>query len=546
MSDQKRSGFKVWEIVLLVLAVLLLGASAAVYFSGYSVTSLLFGLDESGGGQAIGKVSQQDGALKREREGASEFKPVNQGVPLYTKDVLVTGGDGKATISLDDGSTIEMAPSTMIRLEMESKHDLNGIFRVNHVQVISGEVKGTASTQAKSKLVIRSQDEESEVVPNAPKVILAVRAKPLPSPSPRALPSPKPLPLVTPSSPPPSPVPSPSPSGTPERAEAAFIVVSPTPQAVFNVAQGSQEPRVPVTIRIALSKYGQKAIGVANASAIVRVYRVSGQASGQANASRARLVLVAQQPAQFKPNLSAAMIFTAQSPGGYRIEVKRNDIKDDAQNIVSTSDFQVAPEFEGIALHKPEFKSEKPNDDELRRTQVQLGWDAYPGVSTYRLQITRSNGTVEDLEVPAPNFSILRENISDKERKYVVSAPLPGGWLVKSRQDDIIFDFTPPNPVTPANNAVLTQNDNLWDGRGVLFTWQKTGISEGYILEVSEDPGFSRLVVNRRQKDNFLVFKPASRDVTYYWRVRAFAKDQVSAPSEAFQFSVKRTNPAKK
>ncbi len=301
-----------------------------------------------------------------------------------------------------------------------------------------------------------------------------------------------------------------------------------------------------MTIRIALSNYGHKVIGMANASAIVRVYRLHGQASGQINASRARLVLVAQQPAQFKPNLSAAMVFTAQSPGDYRIEVKRNDINDDAQNIVTPSDFQVAPEFEGIVLHKPEFKSEKPSDDDLRRTQVQLGWDAYPGVSTYRLQITRTNGTVEDLQVPAPNFSILRENISDKERKYVVSAPLPGGWLVKSRQDDIIFDFTPPHPVTPANNTALTENDNLWDGRGVLFTWQKTGISEGYILEVSEDPSFSRLVVNRRQKDNFLVFKPASRDVTYYWRVRAFAKDQVSAPSEAFQFSVKRTKPAKK
>jgi preprotein translocase subunit SecD len=103
MSNQKLSDFKIWEIALLILAVLLLGASAAVYFSGYSVTSLLFGIDDSGGGQAIGKVSQQDGALKREREGASEFKTVYQGVPLYTKDVLVTGGGAKATISLDDG-----------------------------------------------------------------------------------------------------------------------------------------------------------------------------------------------------------------------------------------------------------------------------------------------------------------------------------------------------------------------------------------------------------------------------------------------------------
>jgi hypothetical protein len=547
----KRSGFKFWEVSLLVIAGLLLVGSATVYFTGFPIGSYFFGSDDTPGGEAIGQVGKRDGSLKREKSGASEFIAVNQGTPLYTKDVLVTASDARATVQLDDGSVIEMAPDTMIRLELEKRKDVSGVFRVNHVQVISGEVKGvTAPKNKSSKLLIRNEEREIEVDEKQPAPV--VQAKPKAA-APRPSASANPGAAIAPSrsNPSPSGAPSSAPSPSLDRAllkpRPAFMILSPTEDAALSVAndlvqsQTGQAPTLPVTIEIGLSKYGRFLLSSAGGgeakgtSAMVRVYLL--QADGPP-------LLVAQQAAPFRSDTPVAMIFPAHQPGHYRIEVKRNDLKQNsAENLSTSSSFRVAPEFEGIVLHKPTFKSEKTSEDEPRRSQAFLSWDPYPGVTNYRLQITDAKNTRQDLQVPTNNFIAVRESISDTTRKYVVSSNLANGWIVRSPEEQFVFDFTPPSPVTPENKAVLNQNSNIWNGKGILLTWQKTGVSEGYVLEISADPTFAKLIVNRRQTDNFLVFKPSRRDMTYYWRIRAMAQGNVSQPSETFEFSVEHAKP---
>ncbi|MDR3608471.1 MAG: FecR domain-containing protein [Oligoflexia bacterium] len=533
-----RSEFKFWEIALLILAILLLLASAAVYFTGFPLASYIFGLSDDSHGYSIGRVVRRDGSLKREKSGATAFEVVSQGDTLYSKDMIVTGSDAKATVSLEDGSTIELAPNTMIRLEMEQRHDVSGIVRVNHVQVVSGEVKSIASSaNEKSKLIIRSQDKEIEgsgvihastAKPMKAGKLPVVDNRPVAEPSQRPLPVPfRPSPTPSPA-PSPRPSPSPSPSPKPEPAQPAIAIVSPQSQSVITVPKGSLEPVAMVDIKLELSKYGRKIARKNNLNASVRIYREEGpQPVAQQNLS------IGATP--------VGLIFKARLPGRYRIEAQRGDLSAPLPaNLVTRTSFTVPAEYEGIKLHQAESKSEKISDDEPRRFVGHLSWEPYPGVSGYHLHLSRPNRPTEDIQVSGTDYNVVRESISDQARTYEVSANLPNGWIVKSPGDRLMFEFIPPSPVSPADGTLLADKNNLWDESGVLISWQKTGISEAYVFEISEDPEFKQMIVNRRQKDNFLVFKPANRDVIYFWRVRAVAGESVSNPSQTFRFRVKQ------
>ena len=75
------------------------------------------------------------------------------------------------------------------------------------------------------------------------------------------------------------------------------------------------------------------------------------------------------------------------------------------------------------------------------------------------------------------------------------------------------------------------------------MTWQKTGISEGYVLEIASDAEFKTVLLKREQKDNFYIYHPSKTVAQYWWRVRAFAKKAASRPSATFGFSIARAAP---
>ena len=85
---------------------------------------LLLGVNPSeswGTENPIGELVFFGGDVTLRREG-SEGKPTPEiGLPMHVGDIVVTGGDGRASIQLNDGSQILVNPKTIYTLEQERK-----------------------------------------------------------------------------------------------------------------------------------------------------------------------------------------------------------------------------------------------------------------------------------------------------------------------------------------------------------------------------------------------------------------------------------------
>ena len=144
---------------LLVVAALLFCVSLGIFITDYPLLDLLFGLEVESK-DPIGRVSHIEGSMRREKLGQAEFRGIGANADVFPRDVIVTSADSRATLTLEDGSVIELAPSTMIRLENENLRSLTGISHVTKVQVVSGEVEGKSSPDSKSAPIIVTRNEE--------------------------------------------------------------------------------------------------------------------------------------------------------------------------------------------------------------------------------------------------------------------------------------------------------------------------------------------------------------------------------------------------
>jgi hypothetical protein len=214
--------------------------------------------------------------------------------------------------------------------------------------------------------------------------------------------------------------------------------------------------------------------------------------------------------------------------------------------------FSLDNTIEGIELIQPEtldFNKKESIEARGRRiAKVRLSWKPFPLVKTYQLKLyDHSSGAekVQELNLADPAHVIARQTAAQKGMDYEVIASLPNGFTVRSPKSKFIFDFPSPDPTTPTNRSIIKPQDmEAWEG-GVLLTWQHTGVSEGYVIEIARDPAFRAVVTKRSQKDNFFLFKPIKGIPQYWWRVSAFAQQLVSRPSQVFNFKVTGPGTAK-
>jgi hypothetical protein len=539
MNNPGSSRFKSWEIALLILGGLLFVLSLAIYVSDYPLLDFLRAGGEAGH-DSIGRVSRVDGSFRRERAGRSEFQDIGMDAELYPRDMIVTGPHGHATVTLEGGSVIELAPSTLIRLESESRRSITGISRTTRVRLVSGEVQGKVAQDGKSKLLILRHDEEIDLSESGP--VKADSEKPMRVARPIPVQASRPLPIVPPPRPSPTPIPtlsllpSPSPVPSPQPLpEPTFALSLPKEGAKFAIAGGSRAPVlvVPIEARLFYPASGDvHSAAPPPLSVKISVYRLAGE--------EGRRVGVMEEEASAIPGVPVKMKFQPNSPGRYRIEAIRGSV------VLAHREFTILPDFEAIELRQPDPFVDKGDGNELRKTGVRLSWAPYPGVTHYRVRISRPGKPLEEAEVSGTTYVVRRVETQDSERLYVVSARLQGGWSVHSASGRLVFDFTPPTPITPANHQVMSGSDKMREGKGILLTWQKTGVGDRYLLTISDDPSFRRVLVSKQRAGNFLVFKPSDRDETYYWRIQAMEDGMLSRPSEIFDFSVKQRGPAPK
>jgi hypothetical protein len=231
-------------------------------------------------------------------------------------------------------------------------------------------------------------------------------------------------------------------------------------------------------------------------------------------------------------------------PGQYLWSL--SDVKN--QKALYQSQFALAPEFEGIELNPPlvggsEIKSNQSEAKLIKDFQgVTLGWKPFEDARKYRLTIfkdAQAQQPLLDKEVETDRFTFNRNKVYTGRVYYRVSAVLLSGFKVTSKVGTYEFVFLPPQLVLPLNGAEIGSNSGRVGAVGtILFTWKKTLFTDSYEIELAEDASFSKPVVKKKVKENFLAI-PTPDTGSYYWRVRSLSQGSASPASAPHSLTVR-------
>jgi hypothetical protein len=98
-----------------------------------------------------------------------------------------------------------------------------------------------------------------------------------------------------------------------------------------------------------------------------------------------------------------------------------------------------------------------------------------------------------------------------------------------------VKEIGPPTPISPANMMpIFVANDS----KAIEFSWTAMTNAKGYRLQISRNPYFSSLVVDREVSSSAVMVSGLSEGA-YYWMVRSFdAENKSSIESEKNRFTV--------
>jgi hypothetical protein len=156
--------------------------------------------------------------------------------------------------------------------------------------------------------------------------------------------------------------------------------------------------------------------------------------------------------------------------------------------------------------------------DDGRRYLIELAQDAGFARLVKKSDVARPPLAVADLE-PGRYFWRVRSGAASETRSFtLLSPPLPAA----------------PKLVAPADGAVLTASGAAPE---VRLQWEELGGVSGYVVEVSDDPGFAHEVEVARPMRSGFAFKPREPK-TFHWRLRSmddFGRQAAYSAPRSFQ-----------
>jgi len=529
-----------WEYLIVALAVAVFMVSLFFYASGTSLRTYFGVFDEDATEKPIAKIETKQGSLKRELSGEVDFKLIETGTPIYNQDTLVTGPDGTAKMKLDDGSIIEIASSTMIKMSFESTIALGGISRSASIHVVTGSVTGSAKT--KNIVIHTSRGEDIKLEKDAaPKTIQAPEIKPevpaKPVDKSAILETPvliSPEPIITPSS-------APSVAPTPTATIAPIPVLQAQPLS----------PPGDVALELPSGTTGKPSIAVpfswelkSNVPTRFKLWYL-----GESKTVREKVYdeSVASPAATQGQGDKRGITKTIDRTGYYEWTIENESVYSFNGTFFRSSQFSVSPAFSGVMLMDPLIAGQAVKDNHWtgkadKNFNIRLRWNAYNGASKYRVWVATTPNASDPLiekTVSGTDFVLDQDTVFQGQFYYQVSAVMPNGSLVASKTLLFNFNFLSPTLVLPKDQAVLHAKDLAQKDGGVLITWQKTTFTNDYELEIALDPDFNKKYTSMRSAENFYIFT-APPDGEYWWRVRSYSRKFKSNFSKPYKFIIKR------
>jgi hypothetical protein len=528
LPDLSKLDLRKWELVLVISGALLFVSSSVFYFGGISLRKYALGWEDDEVAQPVGKLAGRKGSVRRQTQLQSDFDSIEGGSTLYNFDTLVTGPDSGATVQLDDGGTIDLGPSTMVKLAFERRLALGGISRAATVEVVTGRVTGQARSR---KITLKSRVETVAVSSETrgamrafvepPKPILASLPPPAPSPRPVA-PLPASAPSPSPRSDPrPSPNPSPGPSPSPQPAQVSKVLVkvtAPAAGARLSVPPDAQAPEREVTLH-----WNARPVG----ARFEAVLRRTGENGGEVF----RKALEAQ-------SASASVSTVIKAAGKYEWEL-RPAPGGGAEFKPVRVPFELLSQIQGIQTLDPlvggkPMSSNEYTGDHLDNFDITFRWKEFAKARKYKIQLLSRPDSAKPIfeqAVEGLQYSFNKEKVYTGQIYYRIEAQLEGGFVARSEARPFMFNFLPPVPVSPADHAVLSKKALETSNDSFLLTWQKTNFTDAYVVQFSRDPKFRQVLIERKLKENFFVLRQPAPG-RYFWRVRSQSKSMSSPPTK--------------
>ncbi|MGE0616245.1 MAG: hypothetical protein AB7P04_11455, partial [Bacteriovoracia bacterium] len=414
------------------------------------------------------------------------------------------------------------------KLVFDSRLSLGGVSRSRTIDVVAGQVSGESKSD---KIILKSKEQTVTITQAKPKEEIKVSLPPI-----EVITKPKPIPTpVAVATPVETPAEVPTPVTTPAaRTPLDLGLISPEQNARLFVKEGSQVAERTVEFSWKVKPENTET------RLIVRQLNPGG---GTKELFNEKISAIADD---------ARANMTLKRPGNYNWEVQSVN-EDEPLPKKLVRNFRLEPTFRGITVLKPVIGNADADADSdetlLKNFGITLRWSEFPDADNYILRLVRNeHDRVPILEksVSGTKYEFNRDKVFSGEFLYNVRTKLSSGFTVTSTVGRYSYRFKPPVLVRPEPNTLINQQDLDQQENRILFTWRKTQFTEAYLLEFSLEKSFSKIVLNKKTRENFFILK-APPNGTYWWRVRSIAtKGMTSEPSAPNQIVVKRTNPNQK
>lgn len=503
----KRLDFRLWEVVLILLALILLGGALTVYVTGFPLRRYLFGLPEVGRNAPVGKLTQATGSVKRELSGEAEFKGISAPETLYNEDTIVTGDQTFATVLLNDGSSLDLSPNTMIRLSFADELTFGGITRKAQVDVVSGSVTGQNTDP---NLTITRAEAARPRPSNRPSQRPLALARPI------QLPSPAPIPAK----------PSPSPSPLDPARVTRFQLQSPRKSALFPIQKITTPEQ-----RISFDWYVQPAGQRVN----LKVIQVKGEFTREiarktisAQGFRGSHSILVKEPSIYR------WLFTD------RADHPLQDAPTHAGEFIVPEEVVGAVDVLEPLVGGEPFSSNQVTQRRIKRFDITLRWKPVESVDSYEVILSNSPSLSPSLIrkfVKGTSYQFNKDKLYQGTLYYKIRAPHSNGFVGTSLLKTFSFEFKPPEAIEPKSGKSFSKKALAREDDSILLTWSKTHFTDAYLVEISQKSDFSQILTSKKTSEN--VFWLRSPKVGhYYWRVRAITKLAESKPGSTQEITV--------
>jgi len=515
--------FSINEIITILFAVFLFFSSLHVLISGIKIRYYLFDLDIAAKQPRVGSVTEIRGNLRRKGASSTNFDSIDQDDLLYNLDTLVTSQESGATLVFDDGSVLELGPGTMIKLEFGYGDIFGAITRSPVVSVVTGNVKGEAIKRnivLKSDKKILTIDHKTarpaleRTLQISPVEIQPIDVQPI---TVAALPVEK---LSIP------------------RAQEKRVIPRKVEKKGLRVVKVLPDPSRPVQFEYSEVVKGKRIdllwkFNYPGAQVEVSVYQLEKLAE---SGTVSRVLVKSDVLTLKKKNLVLTHVF--KKAGLYEWEIGTTDPLFEFP-VKPKGQFRISSKIsDRIVLKDPLVSGRKTASneyDENRTGQLDLllNWKQFKKIKNYQLKIfdpKRPEKPIEVESVKGLKTPLNPKYLEEGQLVYQVAAALPNGFEVYSKPGEFRFTFNPPDLKNPQNGAVLKL------GR-IIMTWEKTNFTTGYVVEISKNSNFEKLVGTQNTDENF-AFVEGLNVGTYYWRVKSKNKKIESPPGKPHRFVI--------